>query len=318
MENRKKLKTEKGSPSGQEGQETTDPQDSSISHDSLKAFTQNSESGKPEHQGTQGTEEDLKYRVFEWLRSHPKEKKRGKIKKLAADLGLDYDKSKQTLWQYSSQWKTESRFGAAPKSPPERHSLNVRGYVPVCLDRVKYPEVEGQGVVAGWVLSKNRNRELIWANDLMLGKVRWWRTGKVLAHIEKPQTVDRRNRLLAVAFGASGLIHDRNILVAFIQSFDLFQWHDVHRTPNGEKLPYMVIDDYVELLGIRIKLGDLTHRDAVEIEFIKPEWQERSQRTLEFNGKIIQQNTEAIQSFNQFMKDLSQPRAKPKDDRSVV
>ena len=277
----------------------------------------------PEYQETQ---EDLKYRVFQWLRNHPKEKKRGKIKRLAADLGLDYEKSKQTLWQYSSLWKTESRFGQGSKSPPERHSVFVRGYVPKCLDRRQYPEVEEEAVAAGWVRSRNRNRELIWANDMALGRVRWWRTGKVLAHIEKPQTVDRKNMLLAIAFGSTGLILDRSILVVFIQSFDMTEWHDVHRTPNGERLPYMVIDDYVELLGIRIKVGDLSHRDAVEVEYLQPRWMERNQRALErdtkafeVNSKIIEQNSEAIQSFNQFMKDLSAPRKPSADaDRSMV
>jgi hypothetical protein len=265
----------------------------------------------------QVTQEDLKTRVFQWLRSHSREKNRGKVKKLCCDLGLDYEKHKQTLWQYCSRWKTESRFGQGPKSP-SLHRVLVCGYVPVCLDRRRFHEVEGLAVEAGWVRSRNRNRELIWERDLALGRVRWWPSGRVVAHLEKPQTVDRRNMLLAVAFGQSGLILDKNILVGFIRSFDLVEQHSVHRTPNGERLPYMVIDDYVELLGVRVKLGDLSDRDAVEIELVKPKWIERGQLLQEQTLKTIAMNTEQVQVFQQFLKDLSSPKAPPKRDRSVV
>ena len=270
----------------------------------------------------QVTQEDLKTRVFRWLRSHPKEKNRGKVKKLCYDLGLDYEKHKQTLWQYCSQWKTESRFGQGPKSP-SLHKVSVCGYVPKCLDRRRFPAVEELAVEAGWTRSKNRNRELIWEKDRVLGRVRWWPSGRVVAHIEKP--MERRNMLLAAAFSQYGLIFDRNILVSFIQSFDLLEQHTVHKTPNGEKLPYMVIDDYVELLGIRVKLGDLSHRDAVEIEMVKPKWIEKQQlafdhmvKVLESNSKIIETDGKVFQQFNEFMADLTAPRPLPKRDRSVV
>jgi hypothetical protein len=193
------------------------------------------------------------------------------------------------------------------------------------LDRRRFPEVEGLAVEAGWVLSVNRNRELIWERDRVLGRVRWWPSGRVVAHIEKPQTIERRNMLLAVAFGQSGLILDRNILVGFIRGFDLFEQHSVYRAPNGEKLPYMVIDDYVELLGFRVKLGDLSHRDAVEIEMVKPKWIEKQQlafdrmvKVLESNSKALETDGKVLHQFNEFLADLVAPRPAPKKDRSVV
>jgi hypothetical protein len=277
-----------------------------------------------ESRETQSTQEDLKTRVFHWLRDHQKTKKHEKIKKLCYDLGLDYKKNRQTLWQYSSQWITESRFGQGPKSP-SLHKVAVYSSVPRCLDRVCFPVVEEQAVLAGWVRSKNRNHELIWENDRVLGRVRWWASGRVVVHIEKPQTIDRRNKLLAVAFGQSGLILSRDILLGFIQSFDLLEQHSVHKTPNGEKLPYMVISDYVKLLGVRIKLGDLSHRDAVEIELVKPKWIEKQQltldhmvRVLESNSMIIETDGKAFQEFNKLIAVLAAPRPPLKTDRSIV
>ena len=257
-----------------------------------------------EYSQTQQSPEDLRTRVFRWLRAHPlwaRKGKRGKLLKLASDLGLNYKKHRATLQQYSSQFLTELQFGVAPKSP-SLHRVVVGAYAPKCLDR-RDPGVVEKALGAGWEFTRNRNREMIWNRDRALGRVRWFETGRVLAHIRKPPTEDRKRMLLTCAFGVTGLL-DRDVLVKFIQSFDMVSWHEVHRNPAGEKLPYMKIVSLSETHGVVTKVGDLSHPDCVEYEVIKPKW--------------IERNEEAIACFNSFLKDLCTPRAPPKRDRSIV
>jgi hypothetical protein len=125
-------------------------------------------------QPMQSSAEDLKLRVFRWLRSHPldaRKGKRGKLLKLALDLGISYKKHKSALQHYSSEFMTALNFGHAPKSPTF-HRVVVGAYAPKCLDRRKYPEVVEQALRAGWEFTKNRNRELVWNKDRAWGRVR--------------------------------------------------------------------------------------------------------------------------------------------------
>lgn len=273
-----------------------------------------------ESRETQLTHEDLRTRVFRWLRSHPldaKKGKRGKLLKLASDLGIDYKTHRATLQQYSSDFMTELQFGVGPKSP-SFHRVVVGAYAPKCLDRRVYPGVVEQALKAGWEFTQNRNREMVWNKDRALGRVRWFETGKVLAHVRKPLTEDRKRMLLTSAFGLAGLIFDLPILVRFIQSFDMVAWHEVHRNPTGEKLPYMKIVSLSETHGVVTKVGDLSHPDCVEHEVIRPKWIENVQLLQEQTLKTIAMNTEQVQVFQQFLKDLSAPRMPPKRDRSIV
>ena len=275
---------------------------------------------EPLIQETKRSEDVLKWKVFLWLRSHPldaKKGKKGKLRKIASDLGLNYKEAKGTLEQYSHDFLTELHFGVAPKSPTF-HRVIVGAYVPTCLDRRRFPEVEEQAVKAGWKFSRNRNKEMVWENDKAWGRVRWFKTGKVLAHIRKPQTEERKRMLLASAFGMTSLILDRAILVSFIQSFDLVAWHEVHENPTGAPLPYMVIDTLTELVGVRTKVGDLSHRSAVEHEVVRPKWIEKQQQAFDYMRKVLETEGQVFQQFNRLMVDLASPRPPLKVDRSVV
>ena len=86
--------------------------------------------------------ETLLNRVFQWFREHPNVKGRGKLRKLAYDLGLDYQKNKNYLWKLSSQWKTDLRNERGSKTairskPDEQHAVFAKAKAPACLNRKK-------------------------------------------------------------------------------------------------------------------------------------------------------------------------------------
>ena len=86
----------------------------------------------------------LKYRLFQWLRDNPPQRKRGFLRKAAAALHIDYAKNKKILWNYSSLFKTDiraspeferhSKSGVCSK-PDEQHAVFAKLNVPICLDR---------------------------------------------------------------------------------------------------------------------------------------------------------------------------------------
>jgi hypothetical protein len=113
---------------------------------------------------------------------------------------------------------------------------------------------------------------LIWDRD-PIGRIEWFTTRKVLTHVRKPHSRARACTLIGRAFAE--LIADKKIYGDFLESVEWFGAHDVYETPGGQNLPYMVINNYVELLGFRVKMGDYSHRNAVEIEWVKPPGQEK-------------------------------------------
>jgi hypothetical protein len=116
------------------------------------------------------------------------------------------------------------------------------------------------------------------------------------------------------------LIWDERVFNPWIETVQWFGSHDVYETPN--RIPYKVVDSYKETLGFVFKAGDLSHTNGYEFEWCKPSWMERFELlsrqalvNLEQNGKIVetdaralQQTSQAIQQFNEFMQGLTAPR----------
>jgi hypothetical protein len=46
-------------------------------------------------------------------------------------------------------------------------------------------------------------------------------------------------------------------------------------------LPYARIEDFRESNGVVVKIGDLSHPTAVEIEFYRPSWGEEMRETVD-------------------------------------
>ncbi len=244
-----------------------------------------------------------------------------KPKDLCYFLKLDYRQYGAQVKQRRYEWLhpqlSLSKYGLGSScstfKPDDQHHVRAGGYVPKSLDRRSNPEILRDAVKAGWRQSSNRNRVLIWnvqANTF--GRIEWWETGKINVHIRDPHTMGRVKQLLSYAFFQSGLIFDSRVFDAFMKQIEWKGWagaHDVYDTP--QKLPYRVIKNY-EHLGFIIKLGDRSHPYSVEVEWVRPEWDEKLESFLEAN---IRQ----MQSFSEMLKDLSQPKAFKKDvDRNMV
>lgn len=279
--------------------------------------------------------EPLINQVFQWLRDNPQGKQHGKLRKLAFDLGLDYKKYKGYLWKLSSQWKTDQRNEqrsrlAVRSKPDEQHGVFLEVFVPGCLDRKRFGGVEENAVLAGWRLSMNRNRILIWDKEqASLGRVQWWMTGRVHVHLVRPILMARVKTLLYHAFCNTGLINDWEIMDKFVNSVDWYSSHDVYGTPDGKALPYMKITTY-EVLGVKcIKTGDFSHRDKLEVEVAKPRIAEKFEELAgkyealvgvlykkeasdaanrEVFQKVVESNTQTIQQFNAFLEEVSSPK----------
>ena len=278
----------------------------------------------------------LKYRLFQWLRDNPTQRKRGFLRKAAATLHIDYAKNKKILWNYSSLFKTDiraspeferhSKSGVCSK-PDSQHAVFAGALVPDCLDRHKYSEVEQLAIEAGWRLSKNRNRILIWDHPVLFGKkqvfigrIQWWTTGLVRIHVLKPQNLGRAKQLVYNAFVTSGLINNLVISEEFLASL---RWHDTHDVyVTNHNLPYKKITTYSELGVKAIKMGDYSHRNCLEVEVVKPDivgkyekfvtqlikiFEQYGVKDLE-SAKILEANTLAIQQFNAYLREVSAPK----------
>jgi hypothetical protein len=98
--------------------------------------------GKVSSKVGKASNEPLLNRVFQWFKEHPNVKGRGKLRKLALDLGLDYQKNRKYLWKLSSQWKTDLRNEQGSKTavrskPDEQHAVFAEAKAPDYLDRKK-------------------------------------------------------------------------------------------------------------------------------------------------------------------------------------
>ena len=114
---------------------------------------------------------------------------------------------------------------------------------------------------SGWVLSKARNRFLVWKGKL--GRVTWFQTGTVLLHVRRPGHLGKAKQLFCDAFVNTGLLTDMKVLNPVLERIRPKSGHFPYS--SGERLPYMVIRDFELSHGIVIKVGDRTHPDAVEV-----------------------------------------------------
>ena len=225
-------------------------------------------------------------------------------KSICSQLKLSYETHGNYIGVLKSRRKSYYQFELGSKCS-NLHHARAFCYVPKSVDRDRALEV-------GWIRSKSRNRFLVF-KDSEFGRVVWFETGRVNVMIKRPQQMGRVKQLLCKAFYESGLIYDPKVLDAFLARVYWKGAHEVHEC--SERLPYKVIDNYVESHGIRIVLGDRSHPKAVEVQWCYPDWIERHElkenytlKALENSSKGIVQNSEAIQQFNELMKDLSSPR----------
>ncbi len=221
-------------------------------------------------------------------------------KRICVILHIPYQKHGAYVRKLRSEWKRYYKIGQHPKSP-KVHAACAVCWAPKQVNR-------GAAIQVGWVQSRNRNRVLIW-KDQVFGRIQWWETGKVLVSIKKPQTMARVKRLLCIAFHESGLIFNPILLDVFLAKVHWHSAHDVYET--SERLPYNVITNYKESHGIKIITGDTSHRKGIEVQWVHPDWLER----LEL---MHQHNIKTLDDFSTFMMELSTPKPLSKDASGMV
>jgi hypothetical protein len=230
-------------------------------------------------------------------------------KRLCELARLPYKRYQDYVTHLRSTWKHDTKIGLRSRCP-KQHNVRAFCYVPKGCNRVAALDV-------GWELSRNRNKTVVWNRDkIQLGRVEWFTSGKVIAYVRKPQTMARAKQILANAFCWTGLISDSKLIVAFLDSVKWRGSHDVHET--AERLPYKVIDNYVESHGVRIVLGDRTHPNAVEVQWVYPDWLERLELLQSQNIKTIEMNSQQIEEFSKFLKDLSVPKQPSQSAKNMV
>lgn len=281
MKNRKKLKTEKGSPSGQEGQETTDPQDSSISQDSLKGFADKSLKDSSLNRSEKGNNyhtylQSIRQEAFEWFRKNPLLT----AKPLSKLMDLDYSQYKNYLKDLKQQWKRnhENEQGSNC-SNPDVHAWRGFCYLPDGL-------VDREAALEhGWSESRSRNRFLLW-KDARLGRMQWFETNRINLYVRKPANLGKASQLFCLGFYANGLIKDIKILEPILKNIKFKSAHFVFQT--NQRLPRMNISLFQEPNGIFIKLGDRSHPNSAEVIVSYMNWAERWERLAEKQLEIFE------------------------------
>jgi len=256
-------------------------------------------SNSADHYSKNGNVLSVRHRVFAQLNKNPLLT----AKPLCKLLELPFSQYANYVGRLKNLWKHYHQNGLGLKCPI---SHRVRGwcFVSKLVDRAV-------AVDAGWVLSRSRNRMLVWRDGL--GRMEWFETGRVNFILRSGSAnMGRVKQLVCNGFSFTGLVSDNKLMMGVLDSIQFKGAHDVYAT--AQRLPYMRIDKYAESNGVVIKLGDRTHPHAVEVEFSYPDWMERSERALELSRKAIEENSILIQQFFEGVKEIMQPKPVSQQD----
>lgn len=173
-------------------------------------------------------------------------------KRLAKQLDLPYSEYRNYLTKLRSEWKY--------------YHLNERGSKCSLFHCVRWGLWEavkgdrGVAVERGWVLSRARNRFLVFKS--VLGRAVWFESGTVRLHVRAPGLEGRAKQLFCDAFFKTGLVASVGELERLLGSLYLDSFHTVVRTP--ERLPYVHVRDFAGTNGFEFKSGDRTHPHCFE------------------------------------------------------
>lgn len=260
---------------------------------------------KPDTQLYQGFEGSKKGKAYDWLMKHLHEKQRGKIKRLAEFLELDYQKDREYLWQISSDFRTDVRNRQGLK-PPNWH--NWLGRI-VALEGLSREEA----LKKGWTQTKAKNHYLLWKDPGGLGRIEWFLNGTLKVWVRKPVSDVKKLQLLANAFFNTFVITDIKVFSEWAKSLRQIGAHCA--VDVGFDVPYFKIDLFQESNGFVVVGGDKSHRNCVEFKLQVPEW---AQEYREKADMALQTSLRAVEQFSKTLQEsLGVSRPLPKD-RSVV
>lgn len=229
-------------------------------------------------------------------------------KPLCFILQLDYNYYKDYIAHIRSEWKHDLRFRQGLKGLISIHNWHGYIYAIKELDRKKDKLVTEFAVEHGWILTKAKNRMLLW-KDKRLGRLEWFETGRIKIWLKKPVTLGNLKQLFADAFLWTKMIDSVDLFEKWLKTFKKKGFHFIFDT--GQKLPYAKIDLFKGSNGIAIKTGDISHPTCIELEINYPDWAER----LEL---LTDQNIKAIEKFAEFIQFLSQPKAVSKNGEKMI
>jgi len=246
--------------------------------------------------------DSLKSKVYQYFREHPRATGRLDHKKVAADLGLDYDAEKLYLYKLAHDFRSDLQNSQGLKGLNWHH---WHGFL-FCLKGVS----REAAVAAGWIRTAARNRYLLW-KDKGLGRLEWHESGRIKVWVKKPVSEGKKLQLLANGFFQTFLITDIKVFTEWARTLRMKGVHCAADT--GYELPYLKLDLFKESNGVVILSGDKSHRTSIEAQVNLPDWQEK-------NETMLQQCQRTIETFSRFLSDLSAPRLRPSQDqdRSVV
>jgi hypothetical protein len=195
-------------------------------------------------------------------------------KPLCKLLGLPYPGYRNYVNKLRYEWKNNYKNEQGSKC--SLHGWCGWCFVPVGVDRKR-------AVGVGWVASRARNRWLLWRDEL--GRLMWFETGRVNLFVRKPANLGKACQLVCNGFFATNLITDVKVLEQVLRSVRFKGAHYVFQT--GERLPRLTIDLFRESNGVVVKVGDVSHPNAVEVIASYPDWAERNERLLERLNDVL-------------------------------
>jgi hypothetical protein len=202
-------------------------------------------------------------------------------------LDLPYKKYRNYIYRLKCEWKSNHKNMQGVKCVS--HGWRGWCYLPQEVDggvRVKAVEV-------GWVETRSRCGWLLWRDKL--GRLQWFRSGRVNLYVRKPANLGKAYQLICNGFSFTGLITDMKVLERVLASVRFKGAHYVFATE--ERLPRLTINLFAKSNGVIIKVGDTSHPNSIEVVAFYPDWAERNERLFE--------------QLNETLKRLLEP-AKPK------
>lgn len=238
----------------------------------------------------EGYSDSIKQQVFALLDKNPLLTS----KPICKLLGLDYKHHGQYIRNLKLQWKRNSLDRRGVRSVcfhGRRGWVFVGGVLGLRLDDVGFV---GRIVGCGWRLSRpGKVRFAFWRDEL--GRMEWFRTGRVNLFVRKPGSLGHVYQLFCNGFVKTGLISDINVVEKLLKSIRFKGAHAVFDV--GQRLPKLTIDLFKESNGVRIKLGDLSHPQCVEVEFSYPDWAERNEQLLSQVNNVLGQLNDTLKAL---------------------
>jgi hypothetical protein len=221
----------------------------------------------------------LRQQVFRALHKNPLLT----AKPLCKLLDLDYQEYKHYVENLRSLWKNSSKNEHGSKCSSV-HGWRGWTFLPGVLRCV---ELRSRAAGVGWVVSRARNRWLLWRDRL--GRLQWFETGRVNLYVRRPANLGKAYQLICNGFSFTGLVTDVKVLEEVLSGIRFKGAHYVF--PTGQRLPRLTIDLFSKSNGVVIKVGDVSHPDSIEVLGVYPDWAERNERLFEQLTEVLSRLT---------------------------